>query len=169
MAGESPKIQLVSADGGLQVDASTKILMSNFARFPFLKCNCCSAFLHIMSDVFGYQIVTDQQLTQKLQIVTTYDQTGASKPQFILANVDYPNQEKVLVKQEPSPGKVILTSSDGSAVNQLLFASPELAGQQIQVRNDTHAAVEDDTRSRLYIAYVTEVTNQFRICDLFWL
>ncbi|XP_062863098.1 nuclear receptor subfamily 2 group C member 1 isoform X2 [Trichomycterus rosablanca] len=95
MAGESPKIQLVSADGSLQ-------------------------------------IVTDQQLGQKLQIVTAYDHTGAGKPQFILANVDYPNQDRVLLKQEPSPGKVILTSSDGSAVNQLLFASPELTGQQIQ-------------------------------------
>lgn len=36
-------------------------------------------------------------------------------------------------KQEGSPNKVILTSSDGSGVNQLLFASPDLAGQQIQV------------------------------------
>ncbi|KAG7320241.1 hypothetical protein KOW79_016094 [Hemibagrus wyckioides] len=95
MAGESPRIQLVSADGGLQ-------------------------------------ILTDQQLGQKLQIVTAYDQAGAGKQQFILANVDYPNQEKLLLKHESSPGKVILTSADGSAVNQLLFASPELAGQQIQ-------------------------------------
>ncbi|XP_060758939.1 nuclear receptor subfamily 2 group C member 1 [Neoarius graeffei] len=95
MAGESPRIQLVSADGGLQ-------------------------------------IVTDQQLGQKLQIVTAYDQVGASKQQFILANVDYPNQDKLLLKHESSPGKVILTSADGSAVNQLLFTSPELAGQQIQ-------------------------------------
>ncbi|MCJ8743207.1 hypothetical protein PDJAM_G00091210 [Pangasius djambal] len=95
MAGESPRIQLVSADGGLQ-------------------------------------IVTDQQLGQKLQIVTAYDQAGAGKQQFILANVDYPNQDKLFLKHESSPGKVILTSADGSAVNQLLFTSPELAGQQIQ-------------------------------------
>ncbi|KAK2832442.1 hypothetical protein Q7C36_015904 [Tachysurus vachellii] len=95
MAGESPRIQLVSADGGLQ-------------------------------------IVTDQQLGQKLQIVTAYDQAGAGKQQFILANVDYPNQDKLLLKHDSSPGKVFLTSSDGSAVNQLLFTSPELAGQQIQ-------------------------------------
>lgn len=39
----------------------------------------------------------------------------------------------ILAKQEGSPNKVILTSSDSSGVNQLLFASPELAGQQIQV------------------------------------
>lgn len=39
----------------------------------------------------------------------------------------------ILTKQEGSPNKVILTSPDGSGVNQLLFASPELAGQQIQV------------------------------------
>nr|AFA36444.2 nuclear receptor subfamily 2 group C member 1 [Clarias batrachus] len=95
MAGENPRIQLVSADGGLQ-------------------------------------IVADQQLGQKLQIVTAYDQTGAGKQQFILANVDYPNQDKLLLKHESSPGKVILTLADGSAVNQLLFTSPELAGQQIQ-------------------------------------
>ncbi|XP_016143425.1 nuclear receptor subfamily 2 group C member 1-like [Sinocyclocheilus grahami] len=95
MEGESPRIQLVSADGGLQ-------------------------------------IVTQQQLTQKLQIVTAIDQAGAGKQQFILANLDYPNQEKLFIKQENSPTKVILTSADGSAVNQLLFASPELTGQQIQ-------------------------------------
>lgn len=39
----------------------------------------------------------------------------------------------ILAKHEGSPNKVILATPDGSAVNQLLFASPELAGQQIQV------------------------------------
>uniref|UniRef100_A0A9J8DFJ6 Nuclear receptor subfamily 2, group C, member 1 n=2 Tax=Cyprinus carpio TaxID=7962 RepID=A0A9J8DFJ6_CYPCA len=80
----------------------------------------------------SYQIVTEQQLAQKLQIVTAIDQAGAGKQQFILANLDYPNQEKLFIKQENSPTKVILTSADGSAVNQLLFTSPELTGQQIQ-------------------------------------
>uniref|UniRef100_A0A8C2HCI8 Nuclear receptor subfamily 2, group C, member 1 n=1 Tax=Cyprinus carpio TaxID=7962 RepID=A0A8C2HCI8_CYPCA len=98
MEGESPRIQLVSADGGLQ-------------------------------------IVTEQQLAQKVQIVTAIDQAGAGKQQFILANLDYPNQEKLFIKQENSPAKVFLTSADGSAVNQLLFASPELTGQQIQTSN----------------------------------
>uniref|UniRef100_A0A8C2HTQ1 Nuclear receptor subfamily 2, group C, member 1 n=1 Tax=Cyprinus carpio TaxID=7962 RepID=A0A8C2HTQ1_CYPCA len=79
-----------------------------------------------------YQIVTEQQLAQKVQIVTAIDQAGAGKQQFILANLDYPNQEKLFIKQENSPTKVILTSADGSAVNQLLFTSPELTGQQIQ-------------------------------------
>uniref|UniRef100_A0A8C2E5M4 Nuclear receptor subfamily 2, group C, member 1 n=1 Tax=Cyprinus carpio TaxID=7962 RepID=A0A8C2E5M4_CYPCA len=65
----------------------------------------------------SYQIVTEQQLAQKVQIVTAIDQAGAGKQQFILEN---------------SPAKVFLTSADGSAVNQLLFASPELTGQQIQ-------------------------------------
>uniref|UniRef100_A0A673IMN4 Nuclear receptor subfamily 2, group C, member 1 n=1 Tax=Sinocyclocheilus rhinocerous TaxID=307959 RepID=A0A673IMN4_9TELE len=78
-------------------------------------------------------IVTEQQLAQKVQIVTAIDQAGAGKQQFILANLDYPNHEKLFIKQENSPAKVILTSADGSAVNQLLFASPELTGQQIQV------------------------------------
>lgn len=72
-------------------------------------------------------------MAQKVQIVTAIDQAGAGKQQFILANLDYPNQEKLFIKQENSPAKVILTSADGSAVNQLLFASPELTGQQIQV------------------------------------
>ncbi len=80
-----------------------------------------------------YQIVTEQQLSQKLQIVTAIDQAGSGKQQFILANLDYPNQEKLFIKQENSPTKVFLTSADGSAVNQLLFTSPELTGQQIQV------------------------------------
>lgn len=39
----------------------------------------------------------------------------------------------ILAKQEGSPNKVILATPDGSGVNQLLFASPELTGQQIQV------------------------------------
>lgn len=99
MEGESPRIQLVSADGGLQ-------------------------------------IVTEQPLAPKVQIVTAIDQAGAGKQQFIFANLDYPNQEKLFIKQENSPTKVILTSADGSAVNQLLFASPELTGQQIQFVTD---------------------------------
>uniref|UniRef100_A0AAX7SV92 Nuclear receptor subfamily 2, group C, member 1 n=1 Tax=Astatotilapia calliptera TaxID=8154 RepID=A0AAX7SV92_ASTCA len=47
--------------------------------------------------------------------------SSPGKQQFILAN------------QEGSPNKVILTTPDGSGVNQLLFASSELTGQQIQV------------------------------------
>lgn len=39
----------------------------------------------------------------------------------------------IVAKQEGSPNKVLLTSPDSSGVNQLLFTSPELAGQQIQV------------------------------------
>ncbi|XP_036374218.1 nuclear receptor subfamily 2 group C member 1 isoform X1 [Megalops cyprinoides] len=66
------------------------------------------------------QIVTDQQTGQKIQIVTAFDQAPAARQQFILT------------KQEASPGKVILAAPDGTAVNQLLFTSPDLAGQQIQ-------------------------------------
>ncbi|KAM4554283.1 nuclear receptor subfamily 2 group C member 1 isoform 1-T2 [Fundulus diaphanus] len=79
------------------------------------------------------QIVTDQQTGQKIQIVTALEPSSPGKQQFILANADYSTGGKViLAKQEGSPNKVILASSDGSGVNQLLFASPELAGQQIQ-------------------------------------
>uniref|UniRef100_A0A8C4I8A6 Nuclear receptor subfamily 2 group C member 1 n=1 Tax=Dicentrarchus labrax TaxID=13489 RepID=A0A8C4I8A6_DICLA len=78
-------------------------------------------------------IVTDQQTGQKIQIVTALEPSSPGKQQFILANADYSSGGKViLTKQEGSPNKVILTSPDGSGVNQLLFASPELAGQQIQ-------------------------------------
>uniref|UniRef100_H3DF13 Nuclear receptor subfamily 2, group C, member 1 n=1 Tax=Tetraodon nigroviridis TaxID=99883 RepID=H3DF13_TETNG len=71
------------------------------------------------------QIVTDQQTGQKIQIVTALQPSSPGKQQFILANADY------------SPGgKVILASSDGSGVSQLLFASPDLAGQQIQFVTD---------------------------------
>lgn len=103
--------------------AFTELIAVNVIRFHFDGL-CC----HVL-----YQIVTEQQLAQKVQIVTAIDQAGAGKQQFILANLDYPNQEKLFIKQENSPAKVILTSADGSAVNQLLFASPELTGQQIQV------------------------------------
>ncbi|KAF7661692.1 hypothetical protein LDENG_00255910 [Lucifuga dentata] len=79
------------------------------------------------------QIVTDQQTGQKIQIVTALEPSSPGKQQFILANADYSTGGKVIVtKQEGSPNKVIVAAPDGSGVNQLLFASPELAGQQIQ-------------------------------------
>ncbi|RVE71637.1 hypothetical protein OJAV_G00053850 [Oryzias javanicus] len=79
------------------------------------------------------QIVTDQQTGQKIQIVTAIEPPSPGKQQFILANADYSSSGKViLAKQEGSPNKVILHTPDGSGVNQLLFAAPELAGQQIQ-------------------------------------
>ena len=78
--------------------------------------------------------MTDQQTGQKIQIVTALEPSSPGKQQFILANADYSTGGKViLAKQEVSPNKVILATPDGSGVNQLLFASPELAGQQIQV------------------------------------
>uniref|UniRef100_A0A8C6MHU2 Nuclear receptor subfamily 2, group C, member 1 n=1 Tax=Nothobranchius furzeri TaxID=105023 RepID=A0A8C6MHU2_NOTFU len=83
------------------------------------------------------QIVTDQQSGQKIQIVTALEPSSPGKQQFILANADYsPGGKVILAKQEGSPNKVILTASDGSGVNQLLFTTPELAGQQIQVCSD---------------------------------
>nr|XP_057931902.1 nuclear receptor subfamily 2 group C member 1 [Doryrhamphus excisus]XP_057931903.1 nuclear receptor subfamily 2 group C member 1 [Doryrhamphus excisus] len=66
------------------------------------------------------QIVTDPQTGQKIQIVTALEPASPVKQQFILA------------RQDGSPNKVILTTPDSSGVNQLLFASPELSGQQIQ-------------------------------------
>lgn len=78
------------------------------------------------------QIVTDQQTGQKIQIVTALEPSSPGKQQFILANADYSSGGKVILKQEGSPNKVILAAPDSSGVNQLLFASPDLAGQQIQ-------------------------------------
>lgn len=78
------------------------------------------------------QIVTDQQTGQKIQIVTALEPSSPGKQQFILANADYTSGGKVILKQEGSPNKVILAAPDGSGVNQLLFAAPDLAGQQIQ-------------------------------------
>uniref|UniRef100_A0AAQ5XLL0 Nuclear receptor subfamily 2, group C, member 1 n=1 Tax=Amphiprion ocellaris TaxID=80972 RepID=A0AAQ5XLL0_AMPOC len=80
------------------------------------------------------QIVTDQQTGQKIQIVTALEPSSPGKQQFILANADYsPGGKVILAKQEGSPNKVILTTPDGSGVNQLLFASPELAGHQCKL------------------------------------
>ncbi|XP_034074714.1 nuclear receptor subfamily 2 group C member 1 isoform X2 [Gymnodraco acuticeps] len=79
------------------------------------------------------QIVTDQQTGQKIQIVTALEPSSPGKQQYILANTDYHSAGKViLAKQEGSANKVILSSHDGSGINHLLFASPDLAGQQIQ-------------------------------------
>ena len=77
--------------------------------------------------------MTDQQTGQKIQIVTALEPPSSGKQQFILANTDYPSAGKVILKQEGSPNKVILAAPDSSGVNQLLFASSDLAGQQIQV------------------------------------
>ncbi|XP_062373506.1 nuclear receptor subfamily 2 group C member 1 isoform X2 [Sardina pilchardus] len=93
MEGQSPRVQLVSAEGGLE---------------------------------------------QRIQIVTAYDQSNSGKPQYILANVDNSNLEKlILTNSEGTSGKVILASADAAAaVNHLLMASPDLAGQQIQFVTD---------------------------------
>ncbi|XP_076153154.1 nuclear receptor subfamily 2 group C member 1 [Alosa pseudoharengus] len=93
MEGQSPRMQLVSAEGGLE---------------------------------------------QRIQIVTAYDQSNSGKPQYILANVDNSNLEKlILTNSEGTSGKVILASADAAAaVNHLLMASPDLAGQQIQFVTD---------------------------------
>ncbi|KAI1882283.1 hypothetical protein AGOR_G00249080 [Albula goreensis] len=83
-------------------------------------------------------IVTDQQTGQKIQIVTAFDQSSTGRQQFILANADSAGTGKViLAKQEPTQNKVILTTPDSSSLNQLLFASPDLAGQQIQFVTET--------------------------------
>ncbi|XP_013872597.1 nuclear receptor subfamily 2 group C member 1 isoform X1 [Austrofundulus limnaeus] len=106
MDGQSQRIQLVSADDSMALG-------------------------------HRIQIVTDQQTGQKIQIVTALEPSSPGKQQFILANADYsPSGKVILAKQEGSPNKVILAASDGSGVNQLLFTSPELAGQQIQFVTD---------------------------------
>lgn len=79
-----------------------------------------------------YQIVTDQQTGQKIQIVTALDQTATSK-QFILTNHDGSAPSKViLARQDPTPGKVFLTTPD-AAGGQLFFTSPDISAQHIQV------------------------------------
>ncbi|KAJ8384361.1 hypothetical protein AAFF_G00206140 [Aldrovandia affinis] len=107
MDGQTQRIQLVSADGGMTLG-------------------------------HRIQIVTDQQTGQKIQIVTAFDQASAGRQQFILA------------KQEPSQGKVILTAPDGTALNQLLFTSPDLAGQQIQFVTDDGL---DQSLAKLVVEY----------------
>ncbi|CAI9544252.1 unnamed protein product [Staurois parvus] len=78
------------------------------------------------------QFVTDQQTGQKIQIVTALDQSGTSK-RFILTNHDSSSPSKViLARQEPSQGKVYLTTPDAAGVNQLFFSSPEVSTQHIQ-------------------------------------
>ncbi|KAM8890990.1 nuclear receptor subfamily 2 group C member 1 isoform 2-T5 [Spinachia spinachia] len=83
------------------------------------------------------QIVTDPQTGQKIQIVTALEPSSPGKQQYILANSDYsPGGKVILAKQEGSPNKVILSSPDSCGVNQLLFTSHDLAGQQIQFVTD---------------------------------
>ncbi|XP_041265737.1 nuclear receptor subfamily 2 group C member 1 isoform X4 [Onychostruthus taczanowskii] len=82
------------------------------------------------------QIVTDQQTGQKIQIVTSLDQSSAGK-QFILTNHDGSTPSKViLARQDSTPGKVILATPDAAGVNQLFFASPDISAQHIQILTD---------------------------------
>lgn len=81
-----------------------------------------------------YQIVTDQQTGQKIQIVTALDQTVTGK-QFILTNHDGSTPSKViLARQDATPGKVFLATPDAAGVNQLFFTSPDISAQHIQVQ-----------------------------------
>ncbi|XP_073476267.1 nuclear receptor subfamily 2 group C member 1 isoform X1 [Aquarana catesbeiana] len=83
------------------------------------------------------QFVTDQQTGQKIQIVTALDQSGTSK-RFILTNNDSSSPNKViLARQEPSHGKVYLTTPDAAGVNQLFFSNPEVSTQHIQILSDS--------------------------------
>ncbi|XP_053321553.1 nuclear receptor subfamily 2 group C member 1 [Spea bombifrons] len=82
------------------------------------------------------QFVTDQQTGQKIQIVTTLDQSGGSK-QYILTNNDGSSSSKViLARQDSSQGKVYLTTPDAAGVNQLFFSSPDVSAQHIQILSD---------------------------------
>ncbi|XP_075065511.1 nuclear receptor subfamily 2 group C member 1 [Mixophyes fleayi] len=82
------------------------------------------------------QFVTDQQTDQKIQIVTTVDQSGASK-RFFLTNNDGSSPSKViLTRQDTSQGKVYLATPDAAGVNQIFFSSPEVSAQHIQILSD---------------------------------
>ncbi|XP_006633373.1 nuclear receptor subfamily 2 group C member 1 [Lepisosteus oculatus] len=97
------------------------------------------------------QIVTDQQTGQKIQIVTALDQASAGK-QYILTNADGSTPGKViLARQEHSQGKVILATPDGTGVNQVLFTSPDLSTQQIQIVTDTGTV--DQSSSKPIVEY----------------
>ncbi|KAJ8002630.1 hypothetical protein DPEC_G00160880 [Dallia pectoralis] len=102
MDGQTQRIQLVSADGGMMGHRIQIVTDQSTGQ--------------------KIQIVTalDQGSGGKQQFIlanSDYSPTG----KVILAK-----------QEASSPGKVILAAPDGSGVNQLLFASPDLAGQQIQ-------------------------------------
>uniref|UniRef100_A0AAQ4QX43 Nuclear receptor subfamily 2 group C member 1 n=1 Tax=Gasterosteus aculeatus aculeatus TaxID=481459 RepID=A0AAQ4QX43_GASAC len=98
---------------------------------------CFCKYLIIAQELSTTLIVTDPQTGQKIQIVTALEPSSPGKQQYILANADYsPGGKVILAKQEGSPNKVILSSPDGCGVNQLLFTSHDLAGQQIQFVTD---------------------------------
>lgn len=120
--------------------------------------------------IFNFQkIVTDQQTGQKIQIVTALEPSSPGKQQFILANAEYsPGGKVILTKQEGTSNKVILAAPDGSGVNQLLFASPDLAGQQIQVLPwDICVLLMSSSIKKLRIKTPWMMGFFFKICPVF--
>ncbi|XP_029809474.1 nuclear receptor subfamily 2 group C member 1 isoform X2 [Suricata suricatta] len=82
------------------------------------------------------EIVTEQQTGQKIQIVTALDHNTQGK-QFILTNHDGSTPSKViLARQDPTPGKVFLTTPDAAGINQLFFTTPDLSAQHLQLLTD---------------------------------
>ncbi|XP_042195468.1 nuclear receptor subfamily 2 group C member 2 isoform X5 [Callorhinchus milii] len=90
-----------------------------------------------------FQIVTDQQTGQKIQIVTALDPSTSSK-QFILTTPDGTGAGKVILAGGDSPvqGKLILTTPDSSSPKQLILTTTDgIVPQRFQIVTDA-AAVE---------------------------
>ncbi|XP_042195466.1 nuclear receptor subfamily 2 group C member 2 isoform X2 [Callorhinchus milii] len=82
-----------------------------------------------------FQIVTDQQTGQKIQIVTALDPSTSSK-QFILTTPDGTGAGKVILAGGDSPvqGKLILTTPDSSSPKQLILTTTDgIVPQRFQV------------------------------------
>uniref|UniRef100_H0VAA3 Nuclear receptor subfamily 2 group C member 1 n=1 Tax=Cavia porcellus TaxID=10141 RepID=H0VAA3_CAVPO len=71
------------------------------------------------------EIVTEQQTTQKIQIVTALDPNTQGK-QFILTN-----------HEGSTPGKVFFATPDAAGVNQLFFTPPDLSTPHLQLLTDS--------------------------------
>uniref|UniRef100_A0A4W3K1K1 Nuclear receptor subfamily 2, group C, member 2 n=1 Tax=Callorhinchus milii TaxID=7868 RepID=A0A4W3K1K1_CALMI len=82
-----------------------------------------------------FQIVTDQQTGQKIQIVTALDPSTSSK-QFILTTPDGTGAGKVILADSSSPKQLILTTTDGIVPQRFQIVTDAAAVERLLVKSE---------------------------------
>ena len=96
------------------------MLVYNLTTTQVITFNAFSQYVYLFLPLFLFQIVTDQQTGQKIQIVTTVDPTCNPKQQFILASPDSQNAKQLIFTTADSlvPGRIQVQYLDIHAVTE---------------------------------------------------